>query len=52
MGNKLVTFTEQQLENYQVRAQEDLANEFYNTILQDCTFFARKDILRYKPFWR
>ncbi|XP_022901291.1 calcium and integrin-binding family member 2-like [Onthophagus taurus] len=35
MGNKLVTFTEQQLENY-----------------QDCTFFARKEILRVQKRYR
>ncbi|KAK6624379.1 hypothetical protein RUM44_011238 [Polyplax serrata] len=39
MGNKLVTFTEDQLEDYQ-----DSDGRSYHP--QDCTFFTRKEILR------
>ncbi|KAK6642783.1 hypothetical protein RUM43_004285 [Polyplax serrata] len=52
MGNKLVTFTEDQLEDYQVSTRPPIRGSFrqdsdgrsYHP--QDCTFFTRKEILR------
>lgn len=44
MGNKVATFTEQQLEDYQVSfVPSKLLTE--TSSLQDCTFFTRKEIL-------
>lgn len=57
MGNKIVTFTEQQLEDYQVswiflmkKRQNDLNCKlvfpsFYEPV-KDCSYFTRKDILK------
>ena len=53
MGNKVTTFSEQQLEDYQVC---ESINQIrcalfviaqYTLLIQDATFFSRKDILRY-----
>ncbi|EDW56534.1 GM15782 [Drosophila sechellia] len=55
MGNKVVTFTEQELDDYQVSDQSDEAHfrtaNFSSCIAgpqigKDCTFFTRKEILR------
>lgn len=46
MGNKLVTFSEEQLENYQVNNNNISIQWSPNYVYQDCTFFNRKEILR------
>jgi len=55
MGNKVVTFTEQELDDYQVSDQSDEVHfhtaNFSSCIAgpqigKDCTFFTRKEILR------
>lgn len=48
MGNKLITFTDQQLVNYQVKnllTIFSVVGTIY-ILFQDCTFFTRKEILR------
>lgn len=52
MGNKVVTFTDEQLDDYQVLMVFDVLLHMDISwiirfwILQDCTFFTRKEILR------
>ncbi|MEQ2210544.1 Calcium and integrin-binding member 3 [Xenoophorus captivus] len=43
MGNKQTTFTEEQLEAYQIVPEH---SPCLSVCLQDCTYFTRKEILR------
>lgn len=55
MGNKIITFSDQQLEDYQVISvsfNKLLIFHLFSFRSKDCTFFTRKEILRVHKHYR